>query len=666
MSALAARRNADLRAQEERVHVLHTDEPHSLYTNTANGYQAIPYTEMNPPVPPGLRSVRLQKTTAYATSEVANLWGGRSQGRARMRAAWGLDSPRTDRVRSFLDARGVPERGPYVVLWSRLSSRQEGEAHPQHDTGTEGMRQIIDGLPPGTTVIIAGDASRNGALARLADSHDNVHDLTEFWNDDDWREAFPDATREDQLQFFDHLAGVADGDLKHLGFRSGNLEAFALVGHQVRYLEETGNRQAKRMQTWHAPAIGYQRIALNQVPTLAGQWVVANAAVTGKETAVPWWSHPDGSDAEAKIRAQHKTAALAEFNIGYGREWRGFTPLDLTAIKSYLDFAAKGTPGGVGTPTVLGAPPAAGETSATGGTSAAGQAPVPAKKMTPEVTAAFYRGYAEYLFSDQGARDFDSVYYAFLDEQGILDQDLARHQKLLPQMAKFHDQLLAVEADQAASATVIPHTDREPMRLYRKMAEAEAEVFLNARDAKAGLADAMAYNRSDEYRKFFTTSLSHTSVFENANAASDSEAVVEFTLPGTVTGTSWGVRHAEPAGRRLPDPRLGTRPPGTTAHRCDGELHVQSARRRGQARPAPQRRYRPWQPEAVRHADHRYGCCRRTRSNRRRGTPARPRGRNASGSRTRTGPAANWTWRRQRAAAHGEPIRATTWRHWTR
>ncbi|MFD4688776.1 hypothetical protein, partial [Streptomyces sp. NPDC058461] len=41
---------------------------------------------------------------------------------------------------------------------------------------------------------------------------------------------------------------------------------------------------------------------------------------------------------------------------------------------------------------------------------------------------------------------------------------------------------------------------------------------------------AMAYNQSAEYRKFFTTSLSHTSVFSNANAASDEEVVVEFTL----------------------------------------------------------------------------------------------------------------------------------------
>lgn len=93
LAELTARRDADVRAQEERVHVLHTDEPHTLYTQTANGYEAAPYDQMVPPVPPGLRSVRLQKTTAFATSEVANLWGGRNRERAVMRTAWGLDSP---------------------------------------------------------------------------------------------------------------------------------------------------------------------------------------------------------------------------------------------------------------------------------------------------------------------------------------------------------------------------------------------------------------------------------------------------------------------------------------------------------------------------------------------------------------------------------------------
>ncbi|MFJ9591099.1 hypothetical protein, partial [Streptomyces acidicola] len=336
LARLTAQRDAELRAQEARIHTLHSDDPHSVYMQAANGYTALPYAEMSPAIPVGLRSTRLQKPTSYATGEVANQWDNQGRERAKVRAAWGLESPRTRQVQQFLAARGIPERGPHVVLWSRLSSRQEGEPHPQHDTSTTGLRQIIDQLPPGTNVIIAGDSSNNGALEELADEYPNVHDLTEFWTGDDWQEAFPDGTREDQFQVFDHLSQVSDGGLKHLGFRSGNLEAYALIGHQVRYLEETGNRQGKRMKPWHTPDIGYQRITLNKVPTLAGQWVVANAAVTGNEAPVPWWSERDGT----RDRDRLKTKALAKFDIANTPAQRGFDPLDLQAIGSYLGFSS--------------------------------------------------------------------------------------------------------------------------------------------------------------------------------------------------------------------------------------------------------------------------------------------------------------------------------------
>ncbi|MFJ9590980.1 hypothetical protein ACIRSD_45995, partial [Streptomyces acidicola] len=339
LARLTAQRDAELRAQEARVHTLYSNDPHGLYTQAANGYTALPYAEMSPPVPQGLHSTRLQKPTWYATNEVANQWGRQGHERAKVRTAWGLDTPDTRRVREFLEARGVPEKGPHVVLWSRLSSRQEGEPHPQHDTSTTGLRQIIDQLPPGTNVIIAGDSSNNGALEELADEYPNVHDLTEFWTGDDWQQAFPGGTREDQFQVFDHLSQVSDGGLKHLGFRSGNLEAYALIGHQVRYLEETGNRQGKRMKPWHTPDIGYQRITLNKVPTLAGQWVVANAAVTGKENPVPWWSERDGT----RDRDRLKTKALAKFDIANTPAQRGFDPLDLQAIGSYLGFSGPAT-----------------------------------------------------------------------------------------------------------------------------------------------------------------------------------------------------------------------------------------------------------------------------------------------------------------------------------
>ncbi|MGW0608020.1 hypothetical protein ACWD3O_29420, partial [Streptomyces sp. NPDC002640] len=155
----------------------------------------------------------------------------------------------------------------------------------------------------------------------------------------------------------------------------------------------------------------------------------------------------------------------------------------------------------------------------------------PSGRLTPEVTARLYRAYADHLFgAGQDAQDFASVFYAFVDEQDVVTQELARHRGLRPQMERFHDELAALRAERAAAPTPITRGSGEPMRLYRKMSRGEAEQML-AGPAVSGIGAAMAYNRSDQYRKYFTSSLSHTSVFSNANAASDDEVVVEFTLP---------------------------------------------------------------------------------------------------------------------------------------
>ncbi|MCP3770681.1 hypothetical protein NLY10_29065 [Streptomyces sp. MAR25Y5] len=155
----------------------------------------------------------------------------------------------------------------------------------------------------------------------------------------------------------------------------------------------------------------------------------------------------------------------------------------------------------------------------------------PSGRLTPEVTARLYRAYADHLFrAGQDAQDFDSVFYAFVDEQDVIAPELAWHPRLRPQMARFHDELMALRAQRAATATPVTREPGEPMRLYRKMSRGEAEQML-AGPATSGIGAAMAYNRSDQYRKYFTSSLSHTSVFSNANAASDDEVVVEFILP---------------------------------------------------------------------------------------------------------------------------------------
>ncbi|MFF0171288.1 hypothetical protein ACFYSB_36895, partial [Streptomyces prasinus] len=155
----------------------------------------------------------------------------------------------------------------------------------------------------------------------------------------------------------------------------------------------------------------------------------------------------------------------------------------------------------------------------------------PAKRVTADVMEAYFQAYAEFFETDGSAADFGSGYYVFAYGQDLLVGTLAAHDSMREQMRPFHDRLVRVREEQAASPTPIDRRDGEPMRLYRKMSAAEAAQFLGARDPRAAFTAAMAYNRSVEYRKFFTTSLSHTSVFSNANAASDDERVLEFTLP---------------------------------------------------------------------------------------------------------------------------------------
>ena len=155
----------------------------------------------------------------------------------------------------------------------------------------------------------------------------------------------------------------------------------------------------------------------------------------------------------------------------------------------------------------------------------------PAKRITADAMEDYFRAYTDFFETDDAATDFNSGYYVFADGQNVLTAKLAMHDSLASRMRAFHDELVRIRDEQATRPTVIPRTGSEPAKLYRKMSTEEAAQILDARNAAAGITAAMAYNRSDEYRKFFTTSLSHTNVFSNANAASDTEVVVEFTLP---------------------------------------------------------------------------------------------------------------------------------------
>lgn len=226
-----------------------------------------------------------------------------------------LDAMRAQRtkykhVETFLEKKGVVSTGNMVVLWSRFSGKKGGP-HAQHDTSFTGIRQMVElAKSIGSTVILTGDqAQTTGKMDELI-AETGAINLVEFWNDSAWRERFPENRRSDQFLLFHYLH--EKGSMKHLGFRSGNLESYALLGHQVRYMEEEGNQQATRMEKWSSEksSIGYDRIIVDQVPTLTGQWVVEHTEKSKAEPKPFWIEEQSNPKPELEGRRGFSTKAL--------------------------------------------------------------------------------------------------------------------------------------------------------------------------------------------------------------------------------------------------------------------------------------------------------------------------------------------------------------------
>ncbi|SNX66210.1 hypothetical protein SAMN06272735_8056 [Streptomyces sp. TLI_55] len=258
------------------------------------------FTSVNGLTPDTLPTARQLRDLVVPVG-AATTWLGKnfsSEERKKARRAWQLDSAAfpqedQDRVADWLAARNItvePDR-EVIVLWSRFSGKR-GDVHVEHDTSYTGMDQLLTAIhdrtkdnPPGPLVIIAGDARVNSKsrphYPEMAKKHRRtglaVHDLTDFWDDKEGTAAWGGDTRTGQMRLYEYLRLQSRGSLQHLGFRSGNLEAMALAGHKVKYLEEEGSLGGERMQKWHegtskAPlTIGYERIVVQRPPTLSGQ-----------------------------------------------------------------------------------------------------------------------------------------------------------------------------------------------------------------------------------------------------------------------------------------------------------------------------------------------------------------------------------------------------------
>ncbi|WP_435838517.1 eCIS core domain-containing protein [Streptomyces achromogenes] len=287
--------------------------------------------------------------------------------REKIRAGWGLDGDGADRaadpVEEWLKLKNVDAKGKKIaVLWSRFSGKN-GEVHIEHDSSYLGMAQIIAGLGSLDLVLIVGDAApknRQGGgkpkYASIADAYtpkpetDDAHDeemgsfnakvvdLTQFWNDDDFKRTVG-TTRNHQFQVFDYLDRNAT--TRHLGFRSGNLEAMALMGFTVRYMEEPDSfAGGSRMEAWHADgdtgrtqtgglAPGYERIRVSAPPTRSGKHQKSLPAEEQTEAQKHAAWHQQDKDAYGPLK-----------RVGQSPEGRslpkGFADEDLANIDAYL------------------------------------------------------------------------------------------------------------------------------------------------------------------------------------------------------------------------------------------------------------------------------------------------------------------------------------------
>ncbi|MEV5244686.1 toxin glutamine deamidase domain-containing protein [Streptomyces werraensis] len=294
--------------------------------------------------------------------------------RHQVRSHWKLDDAgfsmeQRANLKDWLGRRGIEPSSDRdtIVLWSRFSGKK-GDVHVEHDTSYEGVRQILGRLRThvaenggrGPLVVIAGDAyadpRHKGKYGQIADTFRQdgleVHDLTHFWDTDAAGKAalksWGGDSRIGQMKLYEYLRR-ASASVRHLGYRSGNLEALALSGHTVRYMEEPNSTGGDRMAKWHAAensllsvaapgrtdrgqslAPGYERLIVSTAPTRSGKFLVEKMAalrargVRNMHDAL----HPDWV-----FGADKGLEKPSEVNSKFAK---GFAAEDLDRITGYL------------------------------------------------------------------------------------------------------------------------------------------------------------------------------------------------------------------------------------------------------------------------------------------------------------------------------------------
>jgi hypothetical protein len=229
---------------------------------------------------------------------------GGETARARIREGFQVDYKEINpKIAEFVTQKTLPLDAlcnrRILVLWSRFSGKK-GYYHAEHDSSFHGIAQLVWlATELGYYVIIAGDKpvvhTKVEEPGRRAGRYDEIclavaahygqprcFNMTEFWTELEWKNL--KASRITQFHVYEHLHRHCD--VRHLGMRSGNMEALALLGYFVRYMEEVGSWGGPRMEAWHGKGIGYERILLKQPPTRLGKYLQQDRI--DRTVADPW------------------------------------------------------------------------------------------------------------------------------------------------------------------------------------------------------------------------------------------------------------------------------------------------------------------------------------------------------------------------------------------
>lgn len=171
------------------------------------------------------------------------------------------------RVDKFLGRKAILRNEKYVIVWTRFSG-QDGGAHPELDDTWKGLAQACRGLlKAGRKIIVVGKPKGHDILPTQLNAYMDLLDTEnapavsragmqiwgEYWKNEG-EETFNGKiigpNRAAEYAIFLRMARGWGCKLVHLGMRSGAMDAAALLGMRVRFIENKDNEQIGRTTKW--------------------------------------------------------------------------------------------------------------------------------------------------------------------------------------------------------------------------------------------------------------------------------------------------------------------------------------------------------------------------------------------------------------------------------